>query len=471
MIDFHGRPASAGAALAYIDAGAGPADVRRGAAAAGRRRWACRGSRADSPCRSQPASGWSSRRRVRRARSGPAPSTSCSRTSAIAAGCWSQEDRRDGRDRWRSASRRTTRSGRSPASPRCISAISTHNVIIQEEMVGAVPVVLRRGPRADRGSTGRWQVRTRRASASRSTKPSSPRTRSSRRYCTPRTPSSPTARSSTGERCGGPPRGQGRHRHRSRPGHRRGDRPHVRRGGRRCVDRRAECGDRARRRGRDRNAGGRAAFVETDVADHGGSRGWSANADRSSAGRVLVNNAGTNVFHKPLETRDEEWRRCLASTWRRRGPARAQCCRRCWSRAGSIVNIASCHAFKIIPHTFPYPVAKHALVGLTRALGIEYAARGIRVNAIAPGYIETPIAVAYWAHVPRPRSRATAGRRAPPAPPDRPAGGGRVYGGVPRLRRGAVHQRRDDRHRWRPLGSLPRLADGTQQEETMKLLG
>ena len=73
------------------------------------------------------------------------------------------------------------------------------------------------------------------------------------------------------------------------------------------------------------------------------------------------------------------------------------CCRRCWRKgAGAIVNIASCHAFKIIPHTFPYPVAKHALVGLTRSLGIEYAARGIRVNAIAPGYIETPIAEAYW---------------------------------------------------------------------------
>ena len=63
---------------------------------------------------------------------------------------------------------------------------------------------------------------------------------------------------------------------------------------------------------------------------------------------------------------------------------------------GAIVNIASCHAFRIIPHTFPYPVAKHALLGLTRSLGIEYAARGIRVNAIAPGYIETPIAEAYW---------------------------------------------------------------------------
>ena len=77
--------------------------------------------------------------------------------------------------------------------------------------------------------------------------------------------------------------------------------------------------------------------------------------------------------------------------------------------AGAIVNIASCHSFKIIPHCFPYPVAKHALLGLTRALAIEYAARGIRVNAIAPGYIDTPIAEAYWATFPDPaaeRSRA-----------------------------------------------------------------
>jgi NAD(P)-dependent dehydrogenase (short-subunit alcohol dehydrogenase family) len=58
---------------------------------------------------------------------------------------------------------------------------------------------------------------------------------------------------------------------------------------------------------------------------------------------------------------------------------------------GDIVNIASVHAFKIIPHCFPYPIAKHAVTGLTRALAIEYADRNIRVNAIAPGYIGTEI--------------------------------------------------------------------------------
>ncbi len=40
---------------------------------------------------------------------------------------------------------------------------------------------------------------------------------------------------------------------------------------------------------------------------------------------------------------------------------------------GVILNIASTHAFTIIPHTFPYPVAKHALLGMTKSLGIEYA--------------------------------------------------------------------------------------------------
>ena len=64
--------------------------------------------------------------------------------------------------------------------------------------------------------------------------------------------------------------------------------------------------------------------------------------------------------------------------------------------------------FAIIPNCFPYPVAKHGLLGLTRALGIQYAAEGIRVNAICPGYIETQIARDYWATFPDPRGRAAA---------------------------------------------------------------
>jgi len=112
---------------------------------------------------------------------------------------------------------------------------------------------------------------------------------------------------------------------------------------------------------------------------------------------VLVNNAGINVFHDPLSMPEEEWKRCFAvdleGVWH---CTRAVLPGMRENKKGAVVNIASVHSFAIIPNTFPYPVAKHGLLGLTRSLGIQYAADGIRVNAISPGYIETQIAVDYW---------------------------------------------------------------------------
>lgn len=55
-----------------------------------------------------------------------------------------------------------------------------------------------------------------------------------------------------------------------------------------------------------------------------------------------------------------------------------------------------------VAHGFPYPIAKHAVVGLTRALALEYADRNIRVNAIAPGYIGTEIVETIFAESPDP---------------------------------------------------------------------
>jgi NAD(P)-dependent dehydrogenase (short-subunit alcohol dehydrogenase family) len=147
-----------------------------------------------------------------------------------------------------------------------------------------------------------------------------------------------------------------------------------------------------------KDAGAKALFVEADVTSKAAVAAMVDQVIKVFGGvDVLVNNAGANVFYEPLAMPDDEWERCLKldleAAWI---CAKAVLPTMLAKGAGNIVNIASCHAFKIIPHTFPYPVAKHALVGLTRSLGIEYAARGIRVNAIAPGYIETPIAQAYW---------------------------------------------------------------------------
>ncbi|MCX5496131.1 SDR family oxidoreductase [Kaistia dalseonensis] len=145
-------------------------------------------------------------------------------------------------------------------------------------------------------------------------------------------------------------------------------------------------------------AGGDVLFVPTDVtSDASVLAAAEAAVARFGTIDILVNNAGINVFHAPHDTTEEEWRRCFAvdldGAWRMSKAVlpylRAQ-------KSGAIVNIASSHAFSIIPGCFPYPVAKHGLLGLTRALGIDYAAEGIRVNAIAPGYIETQIAVDYW---------------------------------------------------------------------------
>lgn len=170
---------------------------------------------------------------------------------------------------------------------------------------------------------------------------------------------------------------------------------------------------------RDRASGDRvanelgAAFVATDVTVQADVEA-AVRAAEAAFGRVdvLVNNAGANVFHRPHETPRSEWARCMALDLEA-----------CWAmaeavlpgmrarRRGNIVTIASCHGFRVIPHTFPYPVAKHGLIGLTRALGVEYAAEGVRVNAIAPGYIDTQIARDYWAGFPDPaaeRARAEA---------------------------------------------------------------
>jgi len=153
-----------------------------------------------------------------------------------------------------------------------------------------------------------------------------------------------------------------------------------------------------------RSAGHGALAVQTDVAEPEAVRAMVARTvEAFGKPDILVNNAGIAVFSDPLTLTEADWRRCFAvdldGAWH---GAQAVLPHMLDLGRGSIVNIASVHSFQIIPSTFPYPVAKHGLLGLTRALAVEYAAKGIRVNAICPAYVATQVAVDYWATFPDP---------------------------------------------------------------------
>jgi NAD(P)-dependent dehydrogenase (short-subunit alcohol dehydrogenase family) len=146
------------------------------------------------------------------------------------------------------------------------------------------------------------------------------------------------------------------------------------------------------------SAGAKLGFLQADITDAPGIVAVVAQAEAEIGPlNALINNAGVNVFSEPLETTDAEWDRCfdinLKGAW--------NCCKAVLpgimaQGGGAILNIASTHAFTIIPHTFPYPLAKHALLGMTRSLGLEYAGKGVRVNALAPGYVSTQKVIDYW---------------------------------------------------------------------------
>ena len=108
---------------------------------------------------------------------------------------------------------------------------------------------------------------------------------------------------------------------------------------------------------------------------------------------ALVNNAGVAVFKPILETSYEEWARLLAVNLS--GPFLCtQACAPLMLRSGggSVVNIASISGLRASTLRVAYGTSKAALIHLTKQQAVELGDRGIRVNAIAPGPVETAMA-------------------------------------------------------------------------------
>jgi meso-butanediol dehydrogenase / (S,S)-butanediol dehydrogenase / diacetyl reductase len=104
----------------------------------------------------------------------------------------------------------------------------------------------------------------------------------------------------------------------------------------------------------------------------------------------LVNNAGMMLFKSIEQLTGDDWHRVLnvdllgAFFF-------IQQAFRTMGKGGTIVNVSSIHAIETEPLVAPYAAAKAALVSLTRSAAIEGAARGIRVNAVLPGAVDTPM--------------------------------------------------------------------------------
>ncbi len=132
---------------------------------------------------------------------------------------------------------------------------------------------------------------------------------------------------------------------------------------------------------------GKALHVAGDVTDMEAVGRVLAAMERAWGGiDDLVNNAGTWDHDPLLDLTMERWRRVLEVNLMAPIAISAAAARR-MARGGSIVNVSSVLGQVAGPERGPYCVSKAALIMLTKMQAIEWAARGIRANAIAPGYI------------------------------------------------------------------------------------
>jgi meso-butanediol dehydrogenase/(S,S)-butanediol dehydrogenase/diacetyl reductase len=119
---------------------------------------------------------------------------------------------------------------------------------------------------------------------------------------------------------------------------------------------------------------------------------------------ILVNNAGITHRGTALETSDEDFSRVMAVNveavfrFSRAAVRRMIVQFQADSRGGAIVNIASDFAVVAGRGELAYCTSKGAVVQMTRALAVDHARQGIRVNAVAPGDVETPMLLSGISH-------------------------------------------------------------------------
>ncbi len=140
------------------------------------------------------------------------------------------------------------------------------------------------------------------------------------------------------------------------------------------------------------SSGGTAIYVHANVADEDEVAAlMSATIERFGRLDLAVNNAGVGTMPKRLaDLSAAEWDRTLNVTLRGTWLSmKAEIAHFLENGSGTLVNIASIGGLQPTPTLSPYGASKHGVVSLTHSAASEYAADGIRINAVAPGPIET----------------------------------------------------------------------------------
>ncbi|MET0568481.1 MAG: SDR family NAD(P)-dependent oxidoreductase [Hyphomicrobiaceae bacterium] len=148
-----------------------------------------------------------------------------------------------------------------------------------------------------------------------------------------------------------------------------------------------------------RKKGGSAHAFSLDVTDPKAVAGFiEATANRLGRIDVLVNSAGVREIKPVLELPLEEWQRVIDVNI-----TGVFLCSQAFGRhlvqagkPGAIVNLASTLGVVAAPHRAAYTASKHAVVGLTKEMAMELGDKGIRVNAVGPGVIRTPLTERYF---------------------------------------------------------------------------